>query len=422
MPTPALRVCGLGKLYKIGQLQKYKALRDTLTDAMSAPFRAARTLVKGQPTFVAAAESEFWALKDVSFTVNPGEVIGIIGRNGAGKSTLLKILSRITEPTEGSAEVHGRLGSLLEVGTGFHPELTGRENIFLNGAILGMKKAEIKRKFDDIVAFAEIEKFLDTPVKFYSSGMYVRLAFAVAAHLEPEILLVDEVLAVGDAAFQKKCLGKMSEVAKGGRTIFFVSHNMGAIAELCSRAILLDHGRQINDGPVATVLEHYSRLNNSQGSQIDFTLDPSLPCCILGLRLCNQDGVDSNSFDINDEITIFITYRVSVKLHGLQLTATVARNFIDVIHSFDTDGMDEIPPREPGLYQARLAIPKMFLKGGIYSVRITAGTPDRLIQDFEAALQFEIEELSVNTHMKGYRRDRVGHVILNDVWQSSRLE
>ena len=205
-----------------------------------------------------------WALKDVSFDINRGEVVGIIGRNGAGKSTLLKILSEITEPTEGRVEIHGRVGSLLEVGTGFHPELTGRENVYLNGAILGMKRAEIERKFDEIVAFAEVEKFIDTPVKHYSSGMYLRLAFAVAAHLEPEILIVDEVLAVGDAAFQKKCLGKMAGVAKEGRTVLFVSHNMPAITRLCERAILLDEGRLLQDGVSHQVVKAY--LNAGLGT------------------------------------------------------------------------------------------------------------------------------------------------------------
>src|SRR6266566_3122557 len=266
MSDIAINCEGLSKQYRIGERESYKALRDVLAGAAAAPFRRMRSAVDrrrtsadgngneseaqrvsngrrssvvGQPS----ADGLFWALDDVSFEVKRGEVIGIIGRNGAGKSTLLKILSRITKPTRGHARINGRVGSLLEVGTGFHPELTGRENIYLNAAILGMRKAEVERKFDEIVAFAEVEKFIDTPVKRYSSGMYVRLAFAVAAHLEPEILLVDEVLAVGDAQFQTKCLGKMEEIGNAGRTIIFVSHNMNAIERLCSAAILLDAGR-----------------------------------------------------------------------------------------------------------------------------------------------------------------------------------
>jgi lipopolysaccharide transport system ATP-binding protein len=250
----------LGKRYRIGQREPYKTLRDTLTNAFHL---RSRFLKKGGDR--AQGDGKYiWALKDISFEIKYGEVVGIIGRNGAGKTTLLKIFSRITEPTEGYAEINGRVGSLLEVGTGFHPELTGRENIYLNGAILGMKKVEIKKKFDEIVDFSEVEKFIDTPVKYYSSGMYVRLAFAVAAHLEPEVLLVDEVLAVGDAAFQKKCLGKMSDVAKEGRTVLFVSHNMAAIQTLCSKGCLLDNGRIILQGEVEKVISFY--LNKSQDS------------------------------------------------------------------------------------------------------------------------------------------------------------
>ncbi len=240
MGDTAIKVENIGKTYRLGQTVGYKTLRESLTNLFTAPFRKARS--SSQQSISKRQKETIWALKDVSFEVKRGEAIGIIGRNGSGKSTLLKILSRITTPTEGSAEIHGRVGSLLEVGTGFNPELTGRENISLNGAILGLRKAEIERKFDDIVSFSDIGQFLDTPVKRYSSGMYIRLAFAVAAHLEPDILLVDEVLAVGDAAFQKKCLGKMGDVASEGRTVLFVSHNMTAVQSLCSRCILLENG------------------------------------------------------------------------------------------------------------------------------------------------------------------------------------
>ena len=254
MSDVAIRVEGLSKLYRLGKRERYRTLRDTLVDTLAAPFRRPKSGASSN-----GVPETIWALKDVSFDVKCGEVIGIIGRNGAGKSTLLKILSRITEPTEGHATIRGRVGSLLEVGTGFHPELTGRENIYLNGAILGMKKAEILRKFDEIVAFAEVEKFIDTPVKHYSSGMYVRLAFAVAAHLEPEILIVDEVLAVGDAAFQKRCLGKMGAVAKSGRTVLFVSHNMHAVQRLCSRALILNNGSVARSGPTWECTQFYLR-------------------------------------------------------------------------------------------------------------------------------------------------------------------
>ncbi len=261
-----IRAEGLGKKYVIGheaQRERYVALRDVIARSARSALRKAIDMAKGRFVVPGDEMEEFWALKDVSFEVKRGEVLGIIGRNGAGKSTLLKILSRITEPTEGRVTIKGRVASLLEVGTGFHPELTGRENIYLNGAILGMTRAEIKRKFDEIVAFAEVEKFLDTPVKRYSSGMYVRLAFAVAAHLEPEILIVDEVLAVGDAEFQKKCLGKMGEVASGGRTVLFVSHNMAAIQALCPRSVQFDSGRLTADADTRDVVISYLNLRKA---------------------------------------------------------------------------------------------------------------------------------------------------------------
>src|SRR5881409_3094665 len=259
MSDIAIRVEGLSKRYRIGARQeRYYTLRDTLTESLARPFQHLWSFFSPNGAgFPTPEASIIWALRDVSFDVTRGEVVGIIGRNGAGKSTLLRILSRITEPTEGRVTLRGRVASLLEVGTGFHPELTGRENIFLNGAILGMSRAEIKRKFDEIVDFAEIERFLDTPVKRYSSGMHMRLAFAVAAHLEPEILLVDEVLAVGDAAFQRKCVGKMSDVAGQGRTILFVSHNMAAVQALCSWALWFREGRVVEAGPPGRVIGVY---------------------------------------------------------------------------------------------------------------------------------------------------------------------
>jgi lipopolysaccharide transport system ATP-binding protein len=258
MSDAVIRMEGLGKVFRIGARHEgYKTLRETLSNACIAPFRRIRTTLQGSKINRSSDENTIWALKDLSCEVKRGEVVGIIGRNGAGKSTLLKILSRITEPTVGYAEIRGRVRSLLEVGTGFHQELTGRENVYLNGAILGMKKSETDRKFDEIVAFSEIEKFIDTPVKHYSSGMYLRLAFAVAAHLEPEILLVDEVLAVGDAAFRNKCVGKMGEVAQKGRTVVFVSHNMGVIQSLCTTGILLEDGKITFKGPTQQAVTKY---------------------------------------------------------------------------------------------------------------------------------------------------------------------
>ena len=294
MSDIVIKAENLGKKYIIGHKtnEKYFVLRDVMVQTAQGMWKKTKDLLKGRPVIIGDEYEEIWALKNVNFEVKQGEVIGIIGRNGAGKSTLLKILSRITEPTTGRVTIKGRVASLLEVGTGFHPELTGRENIYLNGAILGMSRAEIKKKFDEIVAFAEIEKYLDTPVKRYSSGMYVRLAFAVAAHLEPEILLVDEVLAVGDAAFQKKCLGKMGDVAKEGRTVLFVSHNMGAIENLCKKAFLLDAGRLICQGSSRHIINYY--------------LETVLPSAIEGIPLAERKDRSGNgrirltSFHIED--------------------------------------------------------------------------------------------------------------------------
>src|SRR5438874_149079 len=284
MSDIAIRVENLSKRYEIGAAKRrHDTLRDQLADGLKALFRN-----NGQPR---QRKESIWALKDVSFEIKHGEVVGFIGRNGAGKSTLLKILSRITAPTAGHAEVRGRVGSLLEVGTGFHGELTGRENIYLNGAILGMKNAEIDRNFDAIVAFAEIDKFLDTPVKHYSSGMYVRLAFAVAAHLEPEILIVDEVLAVGDAAFQEKCLGKMGDVAKGGRTVLIVSHNMQVISTLTSRAILLSQGRCVYEGRTAEAITEY--LCEESDRELTYrSLPSSVDPRITGVELHTTEPVN----------------------------------------------------------------------------------------------------------------------------------
>ncbi len=266
-----ISVQNLGKSYLIGHQEtreKYRALRDVVMDSAKGILRSAKDMMAGRQIVQGSSIEEFWALRDVNFEIQQGEAVGIIGRNGAGKSTLLKVLSRITEPSEGRIEMEGRVASLLEVGTGFHPELSGRENIYLNGAILGMTRAEIRRKFDEIVAFAEVEKFLDTPVKRYSSGMYVRLAFAVAAHLEPEILVVDEVLAVGDSVFQKKCLGKMQDVASHGRTVLFVSHNMHAVSQLCSRVIVLGGGNVLFDGDTEDAIHFYlKKFSALEGAQ-----------------------------------------------------------------------------------------------------------------------------------------------------------
>src|SRR3989475_10004236 len=318
MSDVVIRAEDLGKKYLIGHEAhdgRYVTLREALMRNVRSMWQKTTDLARGNAIVQGDSVEEIWALRDINFEIRQGEVVGIIGRKGSGKSTLLKILSRITEPTEGRVSIRGRVASLLEVGTGFHPELTGRENIFLNGAILGMSRAEIRRKFDEIVAFAEIEKFLDTPVKRYSSGMYVRLAFAVAAHLEPEILLVDEVLAVGDAAFQKKCLGKMGEVAKEGRTVLFVSHNMGAIRGLCQVGLLLQQGKKEASGPICEVVDAYLRQSNS--SEI-FKPHATGTSYLTGCETRQAQGVTTSTFFTDEEVHVVMCYYNRRIISGLR--------------------------------------------------------------------------------------------------------
>ena len=390
MSDTAIRVENLSKLYRIGGPQeRYKTLRDTLAHAAVAPVHQLRRL--GQP---APPQETIWALKDVSFEVKHGEVLGIIGPNGAGKTTLLRILSRITEPTTGHAEIHGRVGSLLEVGTGFHPELTGRENIYLNGAILGMRKVEIERKFDEIVAFAEIEKFLDTPVKRYSSGMYVRLAFAVAAHLEPEILLVDEVLAVGDAAFQKKCLGMIGDVAGEGRTVMFVSHNMHAVSELCETGLLLRSGYLDRDGPIADVIKSYvaDAGTASRWTRGERELQPSKKFFFLSAQIVDQNGAVASHLDFGAPFVVEIQYLVARRVtckpafHAVNLNGVVAFSSTEC----DAAGGQDIL-REPGVYRVRCVVNPNWLMPGTYAIRLSASqTNVEHLDSVDICLQFDI--------------------------------
>ena len=372
----AIRVENLGKQYRIGATQaRYRTIRETVTDAARAPFVRAGKLLRGEATGAANLDETIWALKDVSFEVKHGEVVGIIGRNGAGKSTLLKILSRITEPTTGFVDLYGRVGSLLEVGTGFHPELTGRENIFLNGAILGMSRNDINRKFDEIVDFAEVERFIDTPVKHYSSGMYLRLAFAVAAHLEPEILLVDEVLAVGDAAFQKKCLGKMGDVAQEGRTVLFVSHNMGAVRTLCPRSIWLDQGQIYDVGASEPIVDAYLRqdLHTDALAAVEKAIALLPPDPIFQL-----EGVDvrqdekSTTLVVNGRpMEIEIRYSVRKATNGLRVYFDLLdEQEVILIRSFHDDDLDLIPAVQPGSYVSTAIIPAHLLAPRTYQLRI----------------------------------------------------
>lgn len=389
MSALAVRVSGLGKQYRIGALyeQRYRTLRDSITDRFQGHSE------NHSPEY-------FWALREVSFDVKKGQALGIIGRNGAGKSTLLKLLSRVTEPTEGLAEIHGRVGSLLEVGTGFHPELTGRENIFLNGAILGMKRTEIARKFDEIVAFSEVEQFIDTPVKRYSSGMYLRLAFAVAAHLEPEILVVDEVLAVGDAEFQRKCLGKMSDVAQEGRTVLFVSHNMSAVLRLTDEAIVLDKGQIILRAPTAEAVDFYLSRGYAQEGQRIWELDEipadAYPFHPLAVRVKNPLGAVVDTVRSIDQNTVEVEYTLDAQIAGLRVGIYMMSTRGEyVFTSFDTDDpnlYEKIAVRQPGHYISRCTLPTDLLNEGRFVIGVNASSYriKRYFQD-EQALTFTVD-------------------------------
>jgi lipopolysaccharide transport system ATP-binding protein len=370
---PILRVDKVSKKYRLGARRaSYETLRDRLTETLRSPFNGRlRANGSSQPEWL-------WALQDVSFEVMPGEVIGIIGRNGAGKSTLLKILSRITEPTKGRVELYGRVGSLLEVGTGFHPELTGRENIYLNGAILGMSKREIGGKFDEIVSFAEIEKFLYTPVKHYSTGMYMRLAFAVAAHLEPEILIVDEVLAVGDAAFQKKCLTKMGAVALEGRTVLFVSHNLAAVRALCTRGILMDSGRIKTDTNVEDTITRYLSDHNASDNVVVW--DPISAPQSAGIRfkkayVLNDRNEFASLLDYRNEFSIAVEYEVLKPIRNLRIGFILQTLDGTVIcGSNDPEAWPEIE-RAPGHYVSACRFPPATLNAGTYSLIFGSDNP-----------------------------------------------
>lgn len=420
-------VSNLGKKYRIGALREpYLSLRDSIARKGSHLWN----VVRGKE-HVEQRQDDFWALKDVSFSVEQGEAVGIIGRNGAGKSTLLKILSQITPPSEGKITMRGRVASLLEVGTGFHPELTGRENIFLNGAILGMTRKEIRRKFDEIVAFAEIEKFLDTPVKRYSSGMYVRLAFAVAAHLEPEILVVDEVLAVGDAEFQKKCLGKMGEVAREGRTVLFVSHNMGAISKLCQRAVLMVSGKIQFDGPTNSVISQYINVGAEFQGDIVWENPETAPgnekVRLHAVRIISK-GKPSSDVDIRKDVLIEVEYwnlrpeaKLSVSVHLLTSMG------VEVLASANMHSANLIcdqwfgKPYPVGLFCTTCVLPGSFLNEGCYSINVI------LLSTVTSVELFMRDVLSFTVHETGAMRQEysggwLGVVRPKLAWQTRFLD
>lgn len=436
MADPAIHMENLGKRYRLGQLEPYETLRDAIARAVRAPFRSTASDPPGSesPPPNLNRDGYVWALRNVSFEVSQGEVLGVIGPNGAGKTTLLKVLSRITEPTEGRAELRGRVGSLLEVGTGFHPELTGRENVYLNGAVLGMKKTEIDDRFDEIIRFAEVEKFVNTPVKRYSTGMQLRLAFAVASHLEPEIMLVDEVLAVGDASFQKKSLTRMGDVAGEGRTVLFVSHNMTAINSLCDRTIQLSDGEVVNDGKTSDVVAQYLRTVSESHSERVWK-DPSTApgnerIRLHGVRIISDGGITGE---------VDIDKNVSVQVDFWTLAPDIRNNYIN-IYLLDKSGnavlstantpAANLEPEEwfdrahpAGLFRATCTIPGNFLNDGLYYISIYVVTlgPLSVEAQAEQVVSFTVFDTGVMRE-PGAGRNWDGVVRVRLPWHTEFIE
>ena len=414
----AIRVEDVSKRYHIAHKSgsrsggTYRRLSEEVVDWFRKPAgRLARRLKKGRCD-AAVTNEKFWALRDVNFVVSPGEVVGIIGRNGAGKSTLLKLLSRISEPTSGRIEIDGRVASLLEVGTGFHPELTGRENIYLNGAILGMRRAEIRSKFDEIVDFAEVERFLDTPVKRYSSGMYVRLAFAVAAHIQPDILIVDEVLAVGDSAFQKKCLGRMQEVSREGRTVLLVSHNMAAIESMCTRCVLFERGQVALDGQPNAIINEYMRRANANASgcvvidaHIGERFGPKEFATLKKIAICNSDAIQIQTVRMGELIYIKIYIDVKTVIDNVEIGIAISNIYGVYLHYLVSpwEGLSSID--KPGARLVEVEVPAVYLFPGTYFVsawikRQGAGYDDAV----HDALSFDVQEAAVTQYATYFGR------------------
>ncbi len=418
MSSPAIRIENLSKQFHLGGLVSkydYRTFREALADVALAPLR--RLQGKGST----APPEILWALRDVTFDVQHGETIGIIGRNGAGKSTLLKVLSRITEPTRGRIEIHGRVASLLEVGTGFHPELTGRENIFLNGAIMGMARREIAQKFDEIVAFAEMERFIDTPVKRFSSGLYLRLAFAVAAHLEPEILVVDEVLAVGDLSFQKKCLGKMEAVASQGRTVLFVSHNMPVMRQICHRGVLLQAGRVEKIGPINDVVDYYVNDAEMQ-AELVFAERPDAVAQFTRFRLRNSHGAITCRVPQSEPFVTEIEWVVRETISADRLWWGLFRGDGEwLVNSNELDsptGLHET--RKPGTYVTRVHFPGGLLNAGSYQYRVSLATGSGVVRDNREGAYFEIyddTDLSLNSG-----GSRPGALLMRLQWSEKKVD
>ncbi len=420
MTDTVVSVEHLSKQYRLGTIGG-RTLRDDLTRAW------ARLRGQPDPLYKIGEENHgnhdsktMWALRDVSFEVKQGEALGIIGRNGAGKSTLLKLLSRITAPTAGQVKVKGRVASLLEVGTGFHPELSGRENIYLNGAILGMRRIEIDHKFDEIVDFAEVENFIDTPVKRYSSGMYVRLAFAVAAHLEPEILVVDEVLAVGDAAFQKKCLGKMGDVARGGRTVLFVSHNMGAVKSLCSRCLFLDKGRMLcNDVPSTAIELYLSNIYSEKFSQVVLAKRSGVLVQVTNIWFEGTTGAQISEVEMGHDVFLEIKYTIEKTVRDVTIAVRISKEETPILYTYDTDINEALRGvRRAGRYQSRVHLPMSLFKEGTYITSVWIGCGKENLTDPNAYVALNIINNDRDLTHRSYRRDRPGFLFKDIKWDT----
>jgi lipopolysaccharide transport system ATP-binding protein len=414
MSRIALRVVDLSKMYRIGALkQRHNTLRDEIAHGFRSLFSR-----NGRPT---ESRDTIWAIKDVSFEVKPGDVLGIIGRNGAGKSTLLKILSRITDPTAGRCEIYGHVGSLLEVGTGFHGELTGRENLYLNGAILGMKKAEIERKFDEIVAFAGVEQFIDTPVKRYSSGMHVRLGFAIAAHLEPEVLIVDEVLAVGDLSFQSRCIGKLGDVGRQGRTVLFVSHNMGAVTNLCTTGMWLDHGEVRMCGDVKSVVESYVKSEpvGAQGRADARQGTPVGEARVVGARLADSKGDDCATFLMGETITLEFDVEFYQALRNVGFTVKINRKDLgmDVLQLQSDDCGFAIQQVACGRRRFSVAIPNCMLYPSSYEVSVYIWNPGKIVEHVEGIVAFSMIQSAVTRRTSSLRHPQSAIYYVPSVWK-----
>jgi lipopolysaccharide transport system ATP-binding protein len=427
----AIKVESLSKIYRLGEIGTGTISRDIERFVKTRILKQEDPFLKIGETNDRAtkgASDIVYSLKDINFEIEQGEAVGIIGRNGAGKSTLLKILSRVTSPTTGKINIKGRVASLLEVGTGFHPELTGRENIYLNGAILGMRKREIDRKLDEIIDYSGVERYIDTPVKRYSSGMYVRLAFAVAAHLESEILIVDEVLAVGDAEFQKKCLGKMKDVSKKeGRTVLFVSHNMASVLSLCTSGIVLKNGIISFKGTSDEGVNLYLADEESNSVLKSFykkTETDNKEFTILEAFLLDSTGQIKTNFDFSEEIIIRIKYELKKDLVGSIVNFVITKSSKDICMSFDTDNNKELfDKRHKGIYSTQVIIPSRRFKPGTYNIQLNTGLAQvSSIDQIENCMQFEVLDKSKDHQYKSYRSDRRGEVPLDLNWSTELLE